>query len=243
MGNIYGTAQAGGFNNSGTVFILSPSSGGWTETTIHSFDFFVDGGPPNGNLVLDRNGNLIGTTQAGSRPGCGGEGCGVCIQTDSVGLGRDHPARIFPELGITQFGGLIADAVGNLYGTTGTGGPNGGGMVYELSPSNRTYTYQVLYNFTGIPDQFGPVGILAIDSSGNLYGATEDQGVFGLGNIFKLTHNSGQWTYSDLHDFNGNGAYPKDGPTVDASGNLYGTAYGANDGCNPCVVWEITPSN
>ena len=241
-GNIYGTAQAGGTDDSGTVFVLSPSQGGWTETTIHSFQFSIDGGPPNGNLVIDRNGNILGTTQVG-----GGEGRGVVFELTPTSSGWVETIlhEFSSDVGGYTIGGLISDAAGNLYGTTligGTnGGPTGGGTVYELTPSNGTYTFQVLHNFTGNPDQFGPIGILAIDSSGNLYGATEDQGAFGLGNIFKLTHNSGQWTYSNLHDFNGNGAYPKDGPTVDASGNLYGTAYGANDGCNPCVVWEITP--
>ena len=238
-GNIYGTTQAGGLNNSGTVFIISPSQAGWTETVIHSFDFFSDGGDPNGNLVLDSNGNLIGTTESGARPGCEGQGCGVVFELTPTPSGWVETIlhEFFPGPGYFATGGLITDAAGNLYGTTAQGGPNGGGMVYELSPSNGTYTFQVLYNFTGNPEQVGPVGLLAMDSSGNLYGATEYQGAFGLGNVFKLTHNSGQWTYSDLHDFNGNGAYPKDGPAVDANGNLYGTAYEGGAG----VVWEITP--
>ena len=242
-GNIYGTAQAGGTGDSGTVFVLSPSQGGWTETTIHTFNFFIDGGPPNGNLVIDRGGNLIGTTQAGSHPGCGGEGCGVVFELTPTSSGWVETIlhEFAPGVGYYTIGGLISDAAGNLYGTTligGTnGGPTGGGTVFELTPSNGSYTFQVLHNFTGAADQYGPIGLLAIDSSGNLYGATLDEGAFGLGSVFKLTNNGGQWIYSDLHDFTGDGENPADGPTVDPSGNLYGTAYPGGNG----VVWEITP--
>ena len=68
-GNLYGTAWSGGAYGSGSVFKLTPSAGGWTYTSLH--DFCADGPPcsdgaqPWGNVILDGNGNLYGTTTAG----------------------------------------------------------------------------------------------------------------------------------------------------------------------------------
>ncbi|MGA7459568.1 MAG: choice-of-anchor tandem repeat GloVer-containing protein [Candidatus Korobacteraceae bacterium] len=61
---------------------------------------------------------------------------------------------------------------------------------------------------------------------GNLYGVTNLEGPQSAGNLFKLTPSGGTWIYAGLHDFAispSNGAYPHDGPTLDANGNLYGT--------------------
>ena len=246
-GNIYGTTSSGGLNG-GVVFELCPSGNSWTETILHSFGG-PDGYTPTGNMVIDRAGNIIGTTQFGGNGGnCAGEGCGVIFELTHTSSGWVESTlhNFNPSEGALPTGGLISDAAGNLYGTTTVGGTNAGGTVYELTPSNGDYTYQTLYSSAG-PGRYGPSGLLAIDSSGNLYGATNSQGAFSLGNIFKLTRSGGQWVYSDLHDFSGpqDGSYPSDGPTLDPSGNLYGTASeggngaGCPGGCG--VVWEITP--
>jgi uncharacterized repeat protein (TIGR03803 family) len=65
-GSIYGTAAYGGTHNSGTVFELTPSGGGWTFTVLHNFNEFdgSDGALPQATLLL-RGGNLYGTTQIG----------------------------------------------------------------------------------------------------------------------------------------------------------------------------------
>jgi uncharacterized repeat protein (TIGR03803 family) len=143
------------------------------------------------------------------------------------------------------YGGLISDSSGNLYGTAADGGPNQGGTVYELTPSNNGWTFNLLYSLTGSASEAGPVGILAMDSNGNLYGTTNGGGNHLYGNVFKLTRAQGNWSYTDLHDFEGNdGMFPGDGPTLDASGNLFGTAgYGGSDYCSDgCgTLWEITP--
>jgi uncharacterized repeat protein (TIGR03803 family) len=70
-GNFYGTASDGGRHSYGTVFKLTPGSGGLTET--HLYDFFGgnDGASPYGNVILDANGNLYGTTYAGGAYGYG----------------------------------------------------------------------------------------------------------------------------------------------------------------------------
>jgi uncharacterized repeat protein (TIGR03803 family) len=68
-------------------------------------------------------------------------------------------------------------------------------------------TYQVLYNFTGGTDGGFPVdgGVLAIDSSGNLYGTTLRGGTCNLGTLFELSPNpnGGGWIETVLHSFCG----------------------------------------
>jgi len=116
-----------------------------------------------------------------------------------------------------------------------------------LSPSGGRWHFTLLYSFTGYA---GPIsGNLTIDSSGNLYGTTEDDGLYGMGMVFKLSPSNGAWTLTDLHDFTGgsDGGLPTVNVALDSSGNLYGTAYdggttGGACGAEGCgVVWEITP--
>jgi uncharacterized repeat protein (TIGR03803 family) len=66
-GNLYGTTTAGGnANGDGTVFKMTPISGGkWKETVVHRFKNDPDGSQPYYGLVLDKKGNLYGTTASG----------------------------------------------------------------------------------------------------------------------------------------------------------------------------------
>ena len=250
--NLYGTTTAGGATDQGIAFELSPAQGSWTETILYSFSRTSAGGTPNGNLVIDRSGNLYGTTFEGGDFQCYSNGCGVVFELSPTSNGWvETVLHAFHggSDGEQPGGGLIMDSAGNIYGGTTMGGVHGGGTVFELTPSNGGWTYNLLYSLTGIPNaDLGPTGILAIDAGGNLYGCTGSEGAYSLGNVFKLSLSGGSWTYTDLHDFAGgpnDGHSPSDGPTVDASGNLYGTtSEGGSDnncpgGCG--TVWEITP--
>ncbi len=75
-GNLYGTTCADGTHERGSVFKLTPSGGGWTETDLYDFTGGSDGSCPAGGMVRDAAGNLYGTTMAGGS-GCGRAGCGV----------------------------------------------------------------------------------------------------------------------------------------------------------------------
>lgn len=73
-GNLYGVSQFGGTNGVGNVYKLSPSGGGYAYTDLYDFTGLADGALPDGNLVMDSNGNLYGTTccGGGSRGDLGG---------------------------------------------------------------------------------------------------------------------------------------------------------------------------
>jgi uncharacterized repeat protein (TIGR03803 family) len=202
-----------------------------------------------GTPVIDRFGILYGTTVSST------SGFGTVYELTPSGSGWIetviHSFQNGSD-GASPYGGLVMDAEGNLYGTTASGGAGGGGTVFELSPSGGGWTFSVISSLAGTRAGGGPQGTLAFDSAGNLYGTTYLEGTHQCGNVFKLTHSSGQWTYSDLYDFNcGNdGGLPGGGVAVDARGNIYGTAsaYGPNDTCGyggptgGCgVVWELTP--
>ena len=144
--------------------------------------------------------------------------------------------------GAAPVGGLIADSAGNLYGTTGTGGPYTDcspfgqtcGVVFELSPSGGSWTETILYTFTGGTDGGEPLAGLAIDSQGDLYGTTAIGGTYGNGTVFLLSNGRGGWTESVLYSFHGgiDGAFPQSAVTLH-NGNVYGTTYAG--GGNSCL--------
>ena len=121
-------------------------------------------------------------------------------------------------------GGLIIDGAGNLYGTTGRGGADGLGTVFEVS---ATGTERVLHSFVGGPtDGSNPAAGLVVDGAGNLYGTTYGGGASGLGTVFEVSATGAERI---LHSFAGgaaDGANPSARLVIDSAGNLYGTTYG-----------------
>ena len=187
-------------------------------------------------VIFGPDGDLYGTTYYG-----GANGYGVVYQLSPP---QDQTEKVLYSFqngsdGSAVAAGLVFDNAGNLYGATTTGGSGGGGTVFELMPSNGHWTLSVLVSFTG---SGGPSSSLVMDTSGNLYGTTVSDGVYGAGNVFKSTPSGGGWTYMDLYDFTGgsHGANPFGSLVLDADGNLYGTteAGGAN---GLGVIFEIVP--
>ena len=249
-GNLYGTAAMGGLSGRGVVYKLTPSNGSWNETVILNFDG-PNGMYPYSGVIIDDAGNLYGTTAYG-----GQHGLGSIYEISPSGSGWAM-TTLYSFQGTTDgqnpSAGLVLDRAGNLYGATPVGGSNGGGTVFELSPSGGNWNFSLLYSLTGQPTQQhypGVIDALAIDSTGNLYGAAYSEGTHSSGAIFKLTPSNGGWTYTSLHDFSGgsDGGFPLGGPSVDGGGKVYGTTeYGGTLSGQNCafagcgVVWEITP--
>lgn len=138
-GNLYGTTENGGTNGWGTVFEVSPPSGGstdWTETVLYSFGFNTDGGNPGYSvLVQDGSGNLYGTTQVGGTPR---NGVAFKLAPPAHGSMNWTETTVYSFTGTPDGGepesGFIPGPDGSLIGTTFQGGVNNQGTVYQLTP-------------------------------------------------------------------------------------------------------------
>lgn len=230
VGNLYGTTFNGGTSNVGAVYELSPVPGGWTEKVLYSFTGKADGGRPVSTLVLDAKGNLYGTTEYGGT-GNGGLGNGVVFELSPPAHGHSAwTEKVIHTFaggtdGVAPLGGVIFDGNGNLIGTTSAGGSTNLGTIFELSPSNGTWSKSSIHIFQGGNDNSVPQGKLTIDSLGRVYGTTRG----GVGSIYRLTRNSnGNWIYHQMYCFcnEGGGISPYGGLAVDNSFHIYGTTYG-----------------
>jgi uncharacterized repeat protein (TIGR03803 family) len=124
--------------------------------------------------------------------------------------------------------GVIMDSSGDLYGTASMGGTSGVGAVFEVVQGSNTVTQLASFDDTG--DNGSPISGLTIDSSGNLYGATNTGGAFGDGTIYELPNGSNQ--IITLASFGGASNAPwgaQSGVIIDSSGNLYGTTTEGGD--------------
>lgn len=237
-GNFFGTTFNSGSGGVGTVYEMSHSGGGWTESVIHAF-VGSDGANPYGGLTLDSAGNLYGPTKIGGVYQFGG----VVFELSNTQQGWTETVlhNFDGTDGDQVMGGVLLDGNGNIFGTTNHGGQGagGGGEVFELTQSGGAWNIALLPNgFNGIS---GPLTDLAKDSSGALYGTTLQDGAHGFGSVFKLTFSGGSWIYTTVHDFTGqDGANPRGNILIDANGNLFGTT-SAGGPHNLGTVWEITP--
>lgn len=234
-GNLYGTAAGGGASGGGIVYKLAPD--GSTFTVLHSFAG-TDGALPTAGLIMDSLGNLYGTTSKG-----GESNLGVVFELAPNGSSYTLLYTFAGASdGANPEAGLYADAIGNLYGTTNSGGGPACpicGSVFEIHPDGFE---KAIHNFLGaLNDGANPAAGLIADSSGNLYGTTVNGGTSNAGTVFKLSPGG---TVTVLHSFAGNssdGAFPLAGLIADANGNLYGTASqgGAfGDG----IVFSLSPA-
>lgn len=226
------------------VFEVTPAG---TGKVLYTFTGGKDGYWPTGNLILDAQGNLYGTTRYGGHE----QRSGTAFKISPTGQKSTlYEFGAYKGDGRGPEAGLIMDTQGNLYGTTGSGGHRGGelkgltcpggcGIVFEI---NAAGVETILYTFMGWKAQDGavPVAALVMDAEGNLYGTTNYGGVYGYGTVFKLVP-SGKETV--LYSFTGSagGAFPSGNVVFDAEGNLYGTTFsgGADDFG---TVFELTSS-
>jgi uncharacterized repeat protein (TIGR03803 family) len=233
-GNLYGTTSFGGSSNCtqgcGTVFKLTPASGGWSESVLYTFTGGADGREPYSRLQFDAAGNLYGTTLLGGNIGtvCT-TGCGTVFEL------KPSSGKTWKQSVLYAFAGaadgamptaaLTFDTAYNLYGTASAGG-SGSGVIYKLTPgSGGTWKQSVLHTFSGGYDGKTPYGDLILGASGNLYGTAYQGGVApGYGVVFQLSLTSKGWRERLLHVFyNAPAASPVAGLVMDPTGSLFGT--------------------
>ena len=180
-GNLYGTTALGGDNDWGTIYKLTPTADGWSESVLYSFNAGDSGNAPYCTLVMDSAGNLYGTTVEG---GIGGSG--TVFELSPTG-GSWNFSVLHSFTNCTSYTGLTIDSAGNLYGVCPHGGANNAGMVYRMSNSGGSWTLTDLYDFTGHQDGRGPAGVLALDGNGNLFGTAEFGGSSDAGTVWELS--------------------------------------------------------
>ncbi len=187
-GNLYGATNTGGTYNLGTVFKLAPDG---TETILHSFTWFgADGNLPNGDLIMDKSGNLYGTA-------AGGDGDSYYAEGEVFKITSDGDFKVLHDFtggngtgdGQGPDGGLFLDIDGNLFGTTCSGGKtgsDGAGTIFEISAGG---VENVVYSFTGGSDGYCPTGSLIKDGltqRGYFFGTASNGGGSGGGTVFEI---------------------------------------------------------
>lgn len=227
-GNLYGTTYGGCFSSCGTVFVMTPAG---TLTTLYNFCSATecsDGAEPLGSLVQASNGDFYGVTEGG-----GAHGAGTIFKITPSG--KMTTLYSFCALancvdGQLPGAGLIQATNGNLYGTTRSGGFNGGGTVYEVTLTGKLTTIYSFCSLFDCADGDNPLSPLTQAKNGNFYGETA--GVL-FGTIFEITPNGKLTT---LHTFSGtDGNYPTGGLIQASNGNFYGvTVYGGASSNSEC---------
>jgi len=245
-GNLYGTASYGGAPNyDGTVFEIAKTATGYNSTPIVLAAFNgTDGSHPSSSLIVDTSGNFYGTTPTG------GAGYGTVFEVAKTAMGYNSTPIALVSFngtdGANPDGSLIADASGNLYGTTASGGADDDGTVFEIAKTAMGYNSApiVLASFDGT-DGEGPSGSLLMDAAGNLFGTTDYGGLNNGGTVFELANTESGYsnTPTTLVSFDDtDGALPTGSLIADAAGNLYGTTDEGGAYDDQGTVFEITDS-
>jgi len=244
-GNLFGTTSQGGANNAGAVFEIARTDGTYSSTPaiLASFNG-TNGASPHAGLFADAAGNLFGTTYAG-----GANGMGTVFEVAKTGgTYAGAPSTLVNFNGTNGNGpvsGVIADAAGNLVGTTAYGGANGVGTVFEIAyDGSYAGVPTTLASFTGSNGQYPNAGLIA-DAAGDLFGTTTFGGTHGYGTVFEIPFIDGSYASTPIilinFDYYANGAYPYGDLIADAAGDLFGTADDGGPG-NDGTVFEITNS-
>jgi len=228
-GNFYGTTEAGGASNLGTVFRMTP---GGAITVLHSFPGIPFGDSPRAGLIQANDGNFYGTTALG-----GTFGLGTVFRMTPGGtvtiIRSFGPA---PD-GANPRASLIQGSDGNLYGTTEKGGNRSRGTLFQMSLAGaRGFEY----SFSGAADGAFPKGPVIQARNGALYGTVYAGDFSTLGRVFVLAGS----TVTVVHTFLGganDGANPETALVEGTDGFFYGTTrFGGS--FNQGTAFRMTPT-
>jgi len=237
-GRLCDTTEFGGVYGAGNIYSLQPparalgnATGQSNETVLYTFGPIDNGNgvePWFGSLIFDHAGNLYGTASAGGIGPCATGGCGTVFELTPSTSGWTYNVLYRFTCGTdgaTPFSGVIFDAAGRLYGTADGNLRCPLGTVYQLVPTDLTWTESTLHAFQDQDDGAEPVGGLVIDAEGNLYGVTGNGGSGGGGVVYELSPAGDGWTFTPIYSLvGGPGGGSESTLTIDAAGNLYGTA-------------------
>ncbi len=237
-GNFYGTTPAGGSNNVGTLFEITPAG---AAMVLHSFSGgSTDGVEPAAGLVQGSDGNFYGSTASG-----GASNVGAVVRITAAGA-----ETVFFSFGggtgdgAGPAGRLVVGSDGNFYGATSSGGTSNNGTVFRITPTGAE---SLLHSFAGgAADGASPNGSLVEGSDGALYGTTSSGGTNDSGTVFRITPGGDEKVlYSFPYVVTDGFATPNGGLLLASDGNFYGTTQGGGigDGGTPgCTVFRITPA-
>lgn len=226
--------------------------------TLHVVPFYDYGksgyqalGAPGGSGgLIGSASTLYGATISGGSTTCSTrwdqgstKGCGIVYRlVPKSGSEAEYTLDVLhtfegaPNDGAASFSTLLADKLGNLYGTTYYGGEYDGGVVFKLHPTSSGYAETILHSFGYGQDGAYPAsGVIEVD--GALYGTTTGGGAYSdrtlcgtygsvpngtCGTVYRVNPVTG--AEKVLHSF-GN---PPDGASpyaalLDVGGTLYGT--------------------
>ncbi len=218
---------------------------------IYNFSGCFDGNLPSNTLLLDKAGSLYGTTVEGGA-GCGVGGLGVAFQLRHSGNGWVY-STMHAFTGGNQdggapysYGGLAVGPDGGYYGTTSLGGVANAGVVFRLHPRAQgvcrtvacpRWAEDIVHQFAGSPDGEEPLGSVAFDAAGNIYGTTVHGGPV-LGAAYMISPVGNGWTENVLTGVEGD---PLGSLVMDHSGNLYGITFSGGS-IGRGTVFELMPT-
>lgn len=214
--HVFATSDDGFSASHGTVSRLNAGGG---VSVLHRFASGLDGSTAYGTPMLGADGAFYGTSYYGGSLFTNGtiyrvDGSGLTILHRFADSDPFNPA-INAE-GKNPFGTLIADASGNLFGTTSQGGLHGFGTIFRFNAGGGL---DALHHFAGT-DGANPTSGLIADGLGNFFGVTSAGGHRNRGTIFRFNA-SGLTT---VHSFAGrDGLQPFGDLVLDGSGTLFGT--------------------
>jgi uncharacterized repeat protein (TIGR03803 family) len=216
---IYGTTEAGGAYDLGTVFKYDQNSSAYA--VLHSFSGGTDDGQYPAAVLRASDGRLYGTTSQG---GLTNMGVIYSLDTNGNNYAVLHNLGGTNVLGSRDVADLIESRDGYLYGVTyndGRGGPYyyNGGTIYKIDKGGTNFQVVVLFMTNSVLASNLYSGLL-LGSDGLIYGTAEYGGTGRYGVVYRVNPNG--TGYTNLYNFTE--------PPGGVDGNLHSALAEGSDG-------------
>ncbi len=206
-----------------------------TGTVQPLFQYPNTGTGPIAGVAAGPDGYLYGTTSAG-----GTRGYGTVFKVSPNGTLRTLANFTGGTNGQSPQGALVRGTDGKFYGTTNSGGANGLGTVFSISPDGVLTTLASLSTTTGS----NPTAGLTLGGDGNFYGVGRVGGTSGYGTVFKATPSGTITVLVNFTDTSGSalGNNPSASLTLGSDGSFYGTTQSGGTGGGNGTIFKVTPA-